>query len=433
MPLLGSGMEINMKRLPSSLLKDFSEWIKQWGLYNGKYDDNGIRDLMFDDKYKEIFTKKAEEYCQQYLNPNTLINDLKIYYQKQDVSYQLIREDNFVEIDFLEWLEKESTRRGFVEKVDLMPVEVFEEYAYRFCKDTGRKVETKQKLVKRFKKSEPGSLLKKLDQLLPCNSAYRKKNFRYVYQRYLADDEPYKCVLLPIEEDYPMFHKLVTRRWKDLNDLSADYLDVYYCFMKYGESGYDLVKQLHYLSEKVYAKLPCIVLWKKNLDEALCISIDELSVNDVYCLIREIVDLIIQGKKLDEIVEGANDMGNERRNKYRSITNYNLNANGANNVNQAVVAGDGNIISQSTLKGENDHFIKELDQAIDIVTQSELSEEQKKILINIFEDAKKKDKQKGAKERFSAAIAFAGDMAAKLIDLFAGLVTVATFFGLDVH
>lgn len=309
MPLLGSGMEINMKRLPSSLLKDFSEWIKQWGLYNRKYDDNGIRDLMFDDQYKEFFTKQAEEYCQQYLNPNTLINDLKIYYQKQDVSYQLIREDNFVEIDFLEWLEKESTRRGFVEKVDLMPVEVFEEYAYRFCKDTGRKVETKQKLVKRFKKSEPGSLLKKLDQLLPCDSAYRKKNFRYVYQRYLADDEPYKCLLLPIEEDYPMFHKLVTRRWKDLNDLSADYLDVYYCFMKYGESGYDLVKQLHYLSEKVYAKLPCIVLWKKNLDEALCISIDELSVNDVYCLVREIVDLIIQGKKLDEIVEGANYMG----------------------------------------------------------------------------------------------------------------------------
>lgn len=307
------------------------------------------------------------------------------------------------------------------------------EYAYRFCKDTGRKVETKQKLVKRFKKSEPGSLLKKLDQLLPCDSAYRKKNFRYVYQRYLADDEPYKCLLLPIEEDYPMFHKLVTRRWKDLNDLSADYLDVYYCFMKYGESGYDLVKQLHYLSEKVYAKLPCIVLWKKNLDEALCISIDELSVNDVYCLVREIVDLIIQGKKLDEIVEGANDMGNERRNKYRSITNYNLNANGANNVNQAVVTGDGNIISQSTLKGENDNFIKELDQAIDIVTQSELSEEQKKILIKIFEDAKKKDKQKGAKERFSAAIAFAGDMAAELIDLFAGLVTVATFFGLDGH
>lgn len=389
-----------MKRLPSSLLKDFSEWIKQWGLYNRKYDDNGIRDLMFDDQYKEFFTKQAEEYCQQYLNPNTLINDLKIYYQKQDVSYQLIREDNFVEIDFWEWLEKESTRRGFVEKVDLMPVEVFEEYAYRFCKDTGRKVETKQKLVKRFKKSEPGSLLKKLDQLLPCDSAYRKKNFRYVYQRYLADDEPYKCLLLPIEEDYPMFHKLVTRRWKDLNDLSADYLDVYYCFMKYGESGYDLVKQLHYLSEKVYAKLPCIVLWKKNLDEALCISIDELSVNDVYCLVREIVDLIIQGKKLDEIVEGANDMGNERRNKYRSITNYNLNANGANNVNQAVVTGDGNIISQSTLKGENDNFIKELDQAIDIVTQSELSEEQKKILIKIFEDAKKRISKKGQRKDF---------------------------------
>ena len=124
-------------------------------------------------------------------------------------------------------------------------------------------------------------------------------------------------------------------------------------------------------------------------------------------------------------------MSNERRNKERPITNYNLSADGATGVNQAVVTGGGNIVSQRTSQNENDDFIKELNQAIDTVVKSDLPEEQKKILIDIFEDAKKKDKQEEAKARFSTFIAFAGKTAAKLIDVFAGLATIATFFGLN--
>jgi len=321
--------------------------------------------------------------------------------------------------------------KDVIEKVDLMPVQVFEEYARRFCEDTGRGVAARQKLVKRFKRSEPGSILSKLNQLLPYDSVYRKKNLRYVSQRYLADSDTYKCLLLPIKSDYPVFRRLVTERWKDLNDLSADYLDIYYCFENYGASGYDLMRQLNYLPEKVHAKLPCVILWKEKMDEALCTSIDGLSTEDVYYLVREIVDLIIQGKTLNEIVEGVNNMGDEKRNKDRPIMNYNLSANGATNVNQAVVTGNENIVSQSTSQNDNSDFIRELNQAIHIVTQSELSENQKKILIDIFEDAKKKDKQEETKARFSTFIAFAGNTAEKLIDIFAGLTTIATFFGLN--
>ena len=62
--------------------------------------------------------------------------------------------------------------------------DVFEEYAHRFCEDTGSGVEIERKLVNRFKRSEPGSMLSKLNWLLPYGSAYRKKGFRYVSQRY---------------------------------------------------------------------------------------------------------------------------------------------------------------------------------------------------------------------------------------------------------
>lgn len=438
----------SMESLPDFLVLDFCEWLRQSIICKTEYDDIDIWDLLFDDRYEDILTKKAEEYCNRrcdknlyywrHLSPGALTYYLKVCYQdslrenqKDSWFLHLEIENRPIEIDFLKWLEEENARKDTIEKVDLMPVDVFEEYAHRFCEDTGSGVEIERKLVKRFKRSEPGSMLSKLKWLLPYGSVYRKKDFRYVSQRYLADSDTYKCLLLPIELDYPMFRRLVTKHWKDLNDLSADYLDIYYCFENYGKSGYDLMEQLHYLPEKVHAKLPCIVLWKENMDEALCVSIDGLSVEDVYYLIREIVDLIIQRKTLDEIVEGAKDMSNERRNKDRPITNYNLSADGANNVNQAVVTGDGSVVSQSTSKNEVDNFIKELNQAIDIVSKSELSEEQKKILIDIFEDTKKKDKQEEAKARFSTFIAFAGKTAAKLIEAFAGLATIATFFGLN--
>lgn len=60
-------------------------------------------------------------------------------------------EDEPIEVDFLKWLEEENIGKNVVEKVDLMPLEVFEEYVQQFCKDTGRSVVAKQKLVKRFK------------------------------------------------------------------------------------------------------------------------------------------------------------------------------------------------------------------------------------------------------------------------------------------
>lgn len=76
----------------------------------------------------------------------------------------LMIEDEPVEIDFLEWIEEQNIGKDVVEKVDLMPVEVFEEYAQRFCEDTGRGIATRQKLVNRFKRSEPGSMLSKLNE-----------------------------------------------------------------------------------------------------------------------------------------------------------------------------------------------------------------------------------------------------------------------------
>lgn len=398
------------------------------------------------DKRPRYF-KGIYDYDGQHLSPYTLIDNLRYCYRdslskerEQNPILQLMIAGKAIEIEFLEWIERENIGKEIVEKIDLMPVDVFEEYAWRFCEDTGNGISVKRRLVKSFKRADPGSLLSKLSRLLPYDNVYRKRNLKYVSQRYLTDKAIYKCVLLPIEADYDKFHELVTNRWKDLNDTSADYLDIYYCFVNYGESGHDLMKQLHYLPEKFHAKLPCIALWKENMDEAMCIPINELSVEDVYYMIAGdggIIDLIIEEKTINEIVEGVKDMGEERRNKERPFNKYVQNANGATNVQQnMVVNSSGTTISGDFFIENTDAFMREIREAINLVGLSELDEIQKKELQGILEEAKESVKEKSkekalsSKKRFSTFLAFAGDAAQKLISALSGLVTIASFFGI---
>lgn len=393
------------------------------------------------------YLREINDYDTRCLPSYALVDNLRKYYkdslsneQDKNPFLQLMIAGNAIEIEFLEWVEQENIGKEVVEKIDLMPIDVFDKYAQRFCESTGNSISIQRKLVKRFKQSASGSLLSKLSSLLPYDSAYRKRNFRYVSQRYLTEKATYKCVLLPLKLDYDKFHELVVERWKDLNDASADYLDIYYCFANYGESGYDLMKQLHYLPEKFHAKLPCIVLWKEKMDEAMCISINELSVEDVYYMIAGnggIVDLIIEGKTLNEIVEGVNDMGEERRNKNRPFNKYVQNANGAKNVQQSMVVDSNGVTISGDFFSENtDSFMKEIAEAIDLVASSELNDTQKKEVQSIMEEAKEsyqeksKEKALSSKKRFSTFLAFAGDAAAKLITSLAGLATIANFFGI---
>lgn len=396
------------------------------------------------------FFKEIQCYDSQYIRPYALVDNLRCYYrnsldtdQNQNPILRLMVEGKAIEVEFLEWIEQENIGKEIVEKIDLMPVDVFEEYACRFCEDTGNGASVRRKLVKIFKRSDPGNLINKLSRLLPNDNAYRKRNFIYVSQRYLDDKAIYKCVILPIEADYDKFHELVTSRWKDLNDTSADYLDIYYCFMNYGESGHDLMKQLHYLPEKFHAKLPCIALWKENMDEAMCILINELSVEDVYYMIAGvggIVDLIIEGKTIDEIVEGVNNMGEERRNKERPFNKYVQNANGARNVKQSmVIDSTKTIISDEFLTDNTDSFDTEIAKAISMVESSALNELQKKEVKSILEEAKEsvqeksEEKTSSSKKRFFTFLAFAGNSAQKLISALAGLSTIANFFGIQLR
>jgi len=171
-----------------------------------------------------------------------------------------------VEIDFLEWIDKENIKKGSFLKLDLMPVEVFEELAESFQTETGRNKRDVQKLIREFKSSDPCTFWNKIKNILPYDNKYNQEGIRYISQRYLNNGILYKCVILPLQSDIKEFSTLVHDYWYDLNELSADCLDIYYCYADYGQSGYEVMNQLHYLPKKMHSEVPCIIEMSKTLD-----------------------------------------------------------------------------------------------------------------------------------------------------------------------
>ena len=385
-----------MERMIDLLIIDFCEWIK------------------------ENFSKRKQE-------------------EKENQPTSVMINSRAVEIDFCEWIEKENIGSDIIEKIYLMPMVVFERFADRFCQETGKGEDTKSKLKRYFKGSRSNTFWNKLKKILPSSEKYERKPFEYIYQRYLYNTARYKCIILPIRSDYKNFQKLVVRKWMELNRISDNYLDIYYCFLNYGKTGHDLMEELHCLSKKFWAKLPCIIIWKENMKEAMCISINELTAEDVFYMIvgnNGIIDSIIEGKTLNEIVEGVSVMGEKRRNKERATYEYVQKAEGSNNQQNMIIGSTGVNILNGVCSENSNAFFKEIEEAIRLISSSELNQVQKEELKSILEEARdsvkenSKDKKTSSKSRFSTFCKLADEKILPIIAALADFITIASFFGL---
>lgn len=445
-----------MERIPDMVVLDFLEWMNRAVLTDYHYTDVDMWDLFFDEENAQMIYQRAEEYCHMRkqqsqdlsnykcciyknvsdLQANGLIDNVKELfkdYSKQEVKspvFKQIVKGRSIEIDFLEWIERNYCSNSGLLKIDLMPLEMFEEFANKFSFETGRDKSDVKKLVKLFKQSDPGTLEKRLYDLLPYESKYYKKNLKYISHRYLNEEGLHKCVILPLERD-KQYKQLISKYWTSLDKMSADYLDIYYCYTNYGKSGYRTMEALNYLPQKMNGELPCILLWKNDMEQAGIITIKQLSADEVFYVISHIVKLIAKGLELDDIVREANKMSKEQKAKVvnNSIINYG-NMGSAINGDYAEVEVVFNAV-------EHEQFLVDAQKAHKIITESdELNDEQKKELLSIITEAQEsvkegsKTKAENSKTRFKSFVVFCGNTATKLIAALAGLVSIANFFNL---
>ena len=367
------------------------------------------------------------------LNVQDLISSTQTYIKnsQQDDSniIHFLAIANPVEMDFLEWIGREYDHKSAYLKIDTMSVEQFEELANKYCFKNQKGTDDAKKLVRFFKKTDPRRIINRLKSLSKYNN---NKDLKYLINRYCNDETRFKCMILTLEskESYKPYKKMIKDYYDSLDEMSGEILDIYYSGNHYEKSGYKTTNSLTYINNDYIGRLPCIMLWKDKMEKARYISIDKLNDNDIFQVISFIVKAIKHGMELNNIVMEAEKMSKERNaNVFKNtINNY-------GNMGSAVIGDNANIQVGFTAD-ENNSFLNELNTARKIISENEeLNDSQRNELLDIIKEAKESveensdDKAKRSKARFKSILAFMEDHGSKLITSFAGLATLAKFFG----
>lgn len=340
--------------------------------------------------------------------------------------------DLHIESDFLEWLIKTNGEPIDIRK---MPLSVFEKIADKFKIDCNKSNKDRDKLIKSFKQKDLIVLSEKLLTVLPIKTARRAKDLGYIIERYQDKNIPYKCLIMPLQADSKEYVDLIEKRWEDIHYLSGNYLDIYYSAVDYGKSGYEIMNQINFIPDRLKAKVPVIVIWNTDLNNAQGIDINRLNNADIFDVIRTIVNSIKNKNSLSKIVEEANQMTKKLREEHRAINYNTINNNGTITGNVAAV--NYGVMSASIAEEIYDiKLINEIEKARKIIESFEdINEIQKQRLLSIMDETKSAvelnvdEKQKESKKNFKDAICFMGNLGVKLISALSGLTNLLKFFG----
>jgi hypothetical protein len=350
---------------------------------------------------------------------------------------QALMVDMSVEVDFLEWLVR--TRAKPI-KLNDMPLRTFEVLAEDFREECGKSESDKKRIIKAFKQSNIETLGIKLLSALPNSEWKRMKSLGYIVDRYADSRIPYRCVILPLKAEADAYKELMgARYWYDLNDLSGDYLDVYYSHADYGNSGFAVANALNFIPKHLTTNVPSVVIWQDDMSKARSVDIHGLDNPAIIEVMKVIVAAIQKGDTFVEIIKGANEMAKELRDRdipIGTVVNNSVNISGDNN--GAAAAGDhARAYATVTNNADAERFEKDIALAIETIRESvEINEQQKNALIDIIAEAKEAvvknddERQKESKSKFKYFALGLGNTAVKLLSALSALANLAKFFGI---
>lgn len=345
--------------------------------------------------------------------------------------------DLHIESDFLEWLIKTNGEAIDIRK---MPLSVFESIAEQFQVECNKSKKDKEKLIRSFKQKDLISVSMKLLTILPFKTAKRAKDLGYIVERYQDKSIPFKCFIMPLQAESKEYKDLIEKHWADLHHLSGNYLDIYYTDVDYGKSGYEIMRRMNFIPDRLKTKAPVIVIWDTDLSKAQGIDISRLNNADIFEVIRGVVNSIQNKYELDKVVKKANQMSIKLREEHRAVryatTNNTINNSGT--ITGNVVAVNYGTMSVNKEEINSDKLVEEIEKAKKIIESFEyISETQKQRLSAIMNEtrvaveSKSDEKQQVSKKSFKDAICFMGNVGGKLISALSGLANLLKFFGIS--
>lgn len=436
-----------MQQIESYIIIEFFEWIKR--RESGSRDMEILRECCFQGRHQcgvyEILEPLAREFVREmdYKYPSwVIIENLEYYLNGKDVTvreYERIqaalwsnKKDSkllasrrqhilcdmvsmptrvAVEIEFFEWLEEKK-----IDSVEIikMPKEKFEELVSVFARERNRRNSTK--------------LMEKLFAVFRIDMLSKQ------YIRY-SDSNIAKCLFLQLGAN-KAFPNFIHSYWDDLHYLSKDYLDIFYSEAELEQSGYIVKEYFHRLNVPETA-IPCLVLWRETIEDALYIELVDLEENEVFQIIQLIVEMLKNHHDLEIVCEEAKTMADQKRadKSHRPITNVSVTQK-AENIYGNMVGNVTNstITSVQITKNDNKELAKEIEVATQRINEiSELSPEQKQFIVELLGDlvVAKEDTDKAVcKKTFGAFMKGLGPVAEKVVSVLANLATIAGFLGI---
>ena len=153
-----------------------------------------------------------------------------------------------------------------------------------------------------FRKNAPVSSEQAHEAALSIRRAFQNSDdipyFDNLTKRYRERTAIFKCVFLSTDSS---FYELVETHWDELNEYTGNYLDIFYTPEELRTfRGYSVADELGI--RELVSGYPCIYLWNTTLAKGSDISVAGLKMEELLQLVKNIVDLIVEDKPLDELI-----------------------------------------------------------------------------------------------------------------------------------
>ena len=188
------------------------------------------------------------------------------------------------------------------------------------------------------------------------------------------------------------FDDFVRDYWRDLNALSGDWLEIYYSDndLRQRTSGYDILKRLRSVQAS-FIDLPALIFWEKSLDGAQAIPLRWMTHEQIFDLLKLVVQRISEGESLGAICSEAQEVATRESERLLVATQTVI-----ENVWQPNISGNsgmvnfGNQVTATQVRLEN----QQLDQALDavrraVVASGDLDAADKRVHIEMVDEIAK--------------------------------------------
>lgn len=211
----------------------------------------------------------------------------------------IISKNHLQALEFLSWLQENHPSLDILANA---PVAEIKDLAIEFCEvfEYQNSASFSKEVVKWLQGNGESGIIQRL---IDIGQLIKRKSGKSIQK--VSSFERYKTIsfhavfLFLSAGDFPKFIKTY---WEDLNFLTGDYIDVYY-------SDDDVERKISAFKTKDDFRslrvqpmsLPAIVLWQDSLKDACVISLERLSHDDIFDLLKLIVQNIQNGNSLSEI------------------------------------------------------------------------------------------------------------------------------------